>query len=299
MGIIKYLAGSAKSGKLFFFAPTEEERRYPEPDDLIEEFGCAYKGRDGNDLKTDIYRPKEAPEDKLPVIVLVHGGGLFGGRPIMERSAAGAFARKGYIVFVPSYRLLNEADACAEISDICAALDYAKSRASELGGDPDSIYVIGESAGAYLSVYATAMTGSEKLREQIAYEAPDAKIKGIALVSGMFYTTRKDLLGLVYPKDMYGGRTKDREFMELMDPENPEVIGNLPPAILTTSKNDFLKKNTIDYAEALKAAGRDFRLLYFAEKDKRLVHAFVTIYPELPESIDAIGRIDDWFRSHR
>jgi len=95
------------------------------PDDLEEEFNVPYKGRDGNELYTDIYRPKETDGEKLPVIVIIHGGGLFAGRPIMERRAAEAFARMGYLVFVPSYRMIAKTDACGEISDICAAFDFA------------------------------------------------------------------------------------------------------------------------------------------------------------------------------
>ena len=275
-----------------------EEAQYPVPEDLVEEFGIPFRGRDGNDLAADIYRPKETSEEKLPVIVIVHGGGLFAGHPIMERGAAKMFARMGYLVFVPSYRLLTGADACGEISDICAAFDFAGEECVRRGGDPNRMFAVAESAGAFLTEYAVAMKGSEKLRRLIGYEPSRTEIKGIAFVSGMFYTTRRDLLGLVYPEEIYRERRGDREFMACMDPENEAVINNLPPSILTTSKNDFLKTYTIKYAEALKRTGIANKLVYYAEKNRKLVHAFVTIYPELPESKDAAGKIDDWFRTH-
>ena len=273
-----------------------EEAQYPVPEDLIEEFNVPFSGREGNGLTADIYRLKETSEDKIPVIVIVHGGGLFAGHPIMERAAAEAFARKGYLVFVPSYWLLTDADACAEISDVCAAFDFAGKELVSRGGDPERVFAIAESAGAFLTEYAAAMQGSEKLRLMIGHEPSATKIKAIAFVSGMFYTTRKDLLGSVYPEEIYGERRNDSDFMALMDPENGEVINNLPPSILTTSRNDFLRGYTIKYAEALKKHGKANRLVYYAERNRKLVHAFVTIYPELPESKDAIGKIDDWFR---
>ena len=276
-----------------------EEAKYPVPEDLIEEFNVLFRGRDGNDLTADIYRPKETAEEIMPVIIIVHGGGLFAGHPIMERGAAEMFARMGYLVFVPSYRLLTEADACGEISDICAAFDFAGEELVRRGGDSGRVFVIAESAGAFLAEYAVAMQSSEKLRGLIGYEPSHTAIRAIAFVSGMFYTTGKDLLGLAYPEEIYGDRRRDEEFMACMDPECEEVITKLPPSILTTSKNDFLRGYTIKYAEALKKAGIDNKLVYYAEKKKELVHAFVTIYPELPESKDAAGRIDDWFRTHR
>ena len=67
--------------------------------------------------------------------------------------------------------------------------------------------------------------------------------------------------------------------------------------ILLTSRNDFLRRATMRYAEAMKKAGIPNRLVYYAEKKKELIHAFVTLCPELQESKDAIGKIDDWFRS--
>ena len=85
--------------------------------------------------------------------------------------------------------------------------------------------------------------------------------------------------------------------MAFMDPENAEVIKNLPPSILLTSRNDFLRGYTMKYAEALKKAGIQNRLVYYAEKKKELVHAFVTLWPELPEAKDAAAKIDEWFRN--
>ena len=274
-----------------------EEAQYPVPEDLIEEFNVPFEGRDGNGLTADIYRQKEASENKLPVAVIIHGGGLMAGHPIMERAAAEAFARRGYLVFVPSYRLMNDADACAEISDICAGFDFAGKEAESRGGDSGRVFAVAESAGAFLTEYAAAMQKSQKLSEQIGYEPSHTAVRGIAFVSGMFYTARKDLFGLFYPKAIYRERCNDSEFMAYMDPENEEVITNLPPSILTTSRNDFLRRATMRYAEAMKKAGIPNRLVYYAEKKKELIHAFVTLCPELPESKDAIGKIDDWFRS--
>ena len=286
------------AGKHFSDPGNLPEYEYPVPKDMIEIFDVHYRGRDDNILSADIYRPKETADtdEKLPVIILIHGGGLFAGHPLDERPAAEAFARRGYLVFVPSYRKVSSADACGEIADICAAFDFVLSEAQAYGGDPGNAYVIAESAGAYLATFATAMSGSVKLRNAIGYDASELKIRAIAFVSGMLYTTRRDMIGLVYSPEIYRERRKDKAFMELMDPENPEVTENLPPAILTTSRNDFLRKNTIRFAEALTNAGRKCKLIYYAEKDKRLAHAYVTMWPDLPESIDASDKIDEWFR---
>lgn len=295
MGVLRILAD--KAARIMESPDDIQRAQYAVPDDLAEEFNVPYKGRDGNDLYADIYRQKETPGEKLPVLINVHGGGLFAGRPVMERASAEAFARRGYLVFVPSYRLFRDADACGEISDICAAFDFAGRELADRGGDPDRVFVIAESAGAFLTEYAVAMGKSQKLRAKIGYEPSQTEIKAAAFVSGMFYTAGKDIFGRVYPPDIYGDRCRDKEFMALMDPENEEVVKNLPPSIFTTSRDDFLRGYTIRYAEAVKKAGVPNRLVYYAEKNKDLVHAFVTLWPELPESKNAMDKIDEWFRN--
>ena len=160
------------------------------------------------------------------------------------------------------------------------------------------IFVVAESAGAYLALYASAMIRSKKLCDVIACEPPHINIRAISFISGMFYVTRRDFIGLSYPREIFKERSLDTEFMKYMDPECSEVISALPPAILTTSRNDFLRKYTISYAEALAATGKEYKLVYYAEKNKDLIHAFPSIHPDLPESVDVHKKIDRWFREH-
>jgi acetyl esterase/lipase len=267
------------------------------PDGIIEEFNVTYTGRDGNDLHADIYRPKEYRGQKLPVIVMLHGGGLFIGSPVVNRDVCELLAGKGYLVFAPSYRLMDEADAPGEISDICAALDFAAGSLEERGDDPDTVFMIAESAGAFLGLYAAAAARSPELGNILGCSSSRLDLKALAFVSGMFYTTKKNIIGLLYPKAIYGELRNDKTFMSYMDPDNRRVAGCLPPAILTSSRADPLKKASKQYYRALTAAGNKCRLLYYGQKDKKLTHAFVTLKPYLPESKDALEKICEWFEA--
>lgn len=113
----------------------------------------------------------------------------------------------------------------------------------------------------------------------------------------MFYTTKKNIIGLLYPKAIYGDLRKDKTFMSYMDPENSRVISCLPPAILTSSRADPLKRASKQYYRALKAAGNKCRFLYYGQKNKELTHAFVNLRPYLPESRDALDKICEWFEA--
>lgn len=266
------------------------------PEDLEIVLDIPYHNHSHIPLTMDLYRSKQGSVEPMPVIIVVHGGGLLVGNKEMTRPICQGLARSGYLVMSPQYRLLSETDGFGAIADLCAGLRMAEQIAPQYGGDPERIYVIGESAGAYLSVYACAMATSATLCNTFGFTSAANSIKGLACLSGMFYTARKDIIGRVYAKDLYGTHRKDSALMQYMNPEHKEVMEHLPPIIMTTSDADFLKGYTLEYAEALTKAGNDALLLDYG-KGKHLIHAFPALNPYLSESIDAMSRILQWFAS--
>ena len=253
-----------------------------------------YQNHKNVPLAMDLYRPKNYSGNSLPVIIMVHGGGLLVGSRKMSRPVCEALARSGCLVIAPQYRLLSETDAFGSIADLCAGLRTAEQIAPQYGGNPDRMFVIGESAGAFLAIYSCAMSSSQTLCEAMGFNSASKPIKGLACLSGMFYTAKKDLIGRMYLKDLYGERRKDSELMQYMDPEHNEVMDNLPPVIMTTSSADFLKSYTLSYARALEKSGHSIKLLNYGE-GKHLIHAFPALNPFIPESVDAMSRILNWF----
>ena len=108
----------------------------------------------------------------------------------------------------------------------------------------------------------------------------------------------KDLIGFLYPREIFPEIRKNRWFKKYMNPESKVIMSRLPPMILISSKGDFLKKYTREYAKALEDAGHDSKLVYYGEH-KELKHAFPTLHPELPESRDALERVLRWFDQHK
>ena len=253
-----------------------------------------YQNHEDVPLAMDIYRLKNYDKEIIPVILMVHGGGLLVGSRKISRTVCEALARSGYLVIAPQYRLLSETDAFGAIADLCAGLRTSENIAPQYGGDPDRMFIIGESAGAFLAIYSCAMSSSQTLCEAMGFNSASKPIKGLACLSGMFYTAKKDLIGRMYLKDLYGERRKDSELMQYMDPEHNEVMDNLPPVIMTTSSADFLKSYTLSYAKALDKSGHLVKLLDYGE-GKHLIHAFPALNPFIPESMDAMSRILDWF----
>ena len=272
-----------------------ETVEHPLPDDISCIEDLAYEGPDNTQLAADVYRPKSASADPLPIAVFVHGGGLFVGSRKANRSYFELLAQRGYVVFALSYRLIDHTDGIGSIADICAGFSFVKDHAAEYGGDLTRILVIGESAGGFLALYATALLKSPFLQEAFGIKAPELSVRGLACFGGMLYTGNFDLLGLVYRRDLYGERRHDASFMELMDPENPRVELNLPPVLQVTSKADFLKTYTLRFNRALMVAGHDNRLIYY-KTGEELKHAFPSLRPDLPQSKEILDELDAWFR---
>ena len=291
--ILKWLSTNGKEMMSNIISVSPNEQSLPEDLDLIEDI--AYEGPDGASLAADVYRPKNRTADPLPIAVFVHGGGLFVGSRKANREFAGLLARRGYVVFALSYRLIDEADGPHEIGDVCAGLTYLTTHAAEYGGDLSRVLLIGESAGGFLGLYATAACGSPYLRETLGIEAPDLRIRGLACFGGMFYTARFDPIGITYRRDLYGEHVKDEAFMELINPEDSRVETSLPPVFMVASKDDFLKGYTQRLNDAYTRAGHDHRLVYFPH-GKELTHAFPSLQPGLPQSKVVLEELDGWFR---
>ena len=291
--VLKFLGTKGKG--LMEKVISTEATEHPLPDDLILIEDLDYVGSDGAQLAADVYRPKSTSADPLPIAVFVHGGGLFVGSRKANRTYSELLAERGYVVFVPEYRLIDETDGVGSIADVCAGLSFLKAVAADLGGDLSRILIIGESAGGLLALYATALLGSPLLQKALGIAAPDLHARALACFGGMLYTANIDPLGLVYRRDMYGERLSDKKFMELMNPENPRVESYLPPVLQVTSGADFLKSYTLRYNKALAMAGHDHRLIYYKD-GKDLKHAFPSLRPDLPQSKEVLDALDAWFK---
>lgn len=291
--VLKFLGTKGKG--LMEKVISTEATEHPLPDDLILIEDLDYVGSDGAQLAADVYRPKSTSANPLPIAVFVHGGGLFVGSRKANRTYSELLAERGYVVFVPEYRLIDETDGVGSIADVCAGLSFLKAVAADLGGDLSRILIIGESAGGLLALYATALLGSPLLQKALGIAAPDLHARALACFGGMLYTANIDPLGLVYRRDMYGERLSDKKFMELMNPENPRVESYLPPVLQVTSGADFLKSYTLRYNKALAMAGHDHRLIYY-EDGKDLKHAFPSLRPDLPQSKEVLDALDAWFK---
>lgn len=98
--------------------------------------------------KLDIYAPSDATASK-GVIVFFYGGSWNSGDRGDYAFAARAFASRGYTTAVLDYRLVPEFRYPAFIEDGAKAVAWVHRNIARYGGDPDRIFLVGHSAGAY------------------------------------------------------------------------------------------------------------------------------------------------------
>lgn len=110
-----------------------------------------YKKDGSYEIKGDFY---PVSQRFSPVIVYIHGGGLFwGSREDMKKEQIELYLSAGFNVFSIDYRLAPESKLSDIKVDIADALYWLESEGTkEFNYDPSKIAVIGSSAGAYLAL---------------------------------------------------------------------------------------------------------------------------------------------------
>ena len=292
--ILKKMMSGSKDKSVFGNLIVMDDTVVPCPDELTLTEDVPYKEIPGGQIMADIIRPKNS-EGRLPIAINIHGGALVFGDHRMERTFGFELAKRGYLVYNIDYRHIDKADGFEELDDVLKGLAFVKQTAAEYGGDTDRIYVMSESAGAFLALYATAAANSSEVRRAYGCIDPGINVKALVCASGMLYVSTSFFIGLVYRKEFYGERRRDKKFMKYTDPEFSGIMNALPPVFLTTSKGDFLRRSTKKYVKALRGAGHPHRYMYFDSDE--LKHAFPFLLPMLPQSREVLGEIDKWIRN--
>lgn len=247
--------------------------------------------------RLDFYCPRNAPTP-TPVIVNIHGGGLIMGNKEFNRHFCLNLCKMGYLVFSVEYRLCPEATVFQQLEDIFAAMNYIHDMLPQLNAVLGQCYLVGDSAGAMLSLYAAAIQRNPKLAQAAGVQPSYMEIRALGLISGMFYTVRKDSIGLLLPKAFYGEDYKEHPFYPYLNPEHKDVTGYLPPTLLITSRHDNLRSYTYNLARAMKQNEAPCYLKDFGNSPA-LTHAFSVFKPELPESQKSLELICSHFCKYK
>lgn len=258
----------------------------PENVEILEDI--PYLNSESDCHRVDIYRPVGG--EKLPVIVNIHGGGMVLCTRKVNRPFCAELAKRGFLVFCVDYPLVPHRDIPGILADVAVGMDWVKGNITAYGGDPEKVYLVGDSAGAFIGTYELAAQKSRRVAAALSLKPAELNIRAAAFISGMFYTAKTDSTGAFLRADFYGRNWRKHPFRPYMDPAVPEVAGNMPPLYLVTAKRDNLRNYTLSFVCGLKKAGITY-ILRDLPVDKDMNHDFVIIKPESPKAQTIIDEI--------
>jgi para-nitrobenzyl esterase len=113
-------------------------------------------------LQLNIWTPAKTPEERLPVMIWIFGGGLQGGHPAEMEFDGERIARRGIVFVSINYRtnvfgFFAHPEITAEcggtyctnfgLFDQKAGIDWVERNIANFGGDPNNVTIFGQSAG--------------------------------------------------------------------------------------------------------------------------------------------------------
>lgn len=245
-------------------------------------------GRDVH-LKIQVMTPEAGTptlgNGRYPGLIFVHGGGWGSGSRFDNGfdTEIKTASEKGYVAASVDYRLAGK-DASgnpvfpwpAQIQDLKCAVRWLKSRAEEFNLDPDSITVMGVSAGGHLAAMAVETPGRLDLEAPECPHDGSSDVAHAVVFSGVVdVETTWNLSGMVASQllGLTGITASTRPaFSELTVPVKDALLAADPvsaigqagsPVLLVHPRNDFLVPvgNARVYFQALVERGRPACLL--------------------------------------
>ena len=194
----------------------------------------------------DIYTPSAAaPPGGHPVLVFFYGGSWNRGERADYRFVGEALAARGVLTLVADYRLYPEVRYPDFLADCAGALAYGLDEAARLGGNPQRVFVMGHSAGAYNA----AMLALDASRLAATGHAPGELAGWIGLAGpyDFFPMTNPDAQPVFFHPH-YPPGTQPLDFAGALSPRS----------FLAAAEVDSLinpQRNTVGLANRLRAAG--------------------------------------------
>jgi para-nitrobenzyl esterase len=140
-------------------------------------------------LTLNVWTPASARSAKLPVMVWIYGGGLYGGATSEGRQDGQFLAHRNVVVVSMNYRLgifgffvhpeltaesPHHASGNYGLMDQNAAIQWVRQNIAAFGGDPSNITIFGESAGSFSVNFHMASPMSRNLFQHAIGESGGA-----------------------------------------------------------------------------------------------------------------------------
>lgn len=233
--------------------------------------------------RMDVYTPSRP--GAFPTLVFFYGGGWNSGSRDLYGWAAQALASRGFVVFLPDYRLVPEVVFPVFIEDAAAATARAADLAPTYGGDAGRLAVLGHSAGAYLALMIAL-----DARYMMAAGRPDVIRAAVGLAGPYEFLP----LNVASSIDAFGAAP---------DPAQTQPVtfarGDAPPVWLGHGADDTVvhDEDTLILNERIRAAGgRSTARIYPGLNHADLIATFSPLFRKKAPVLDDVVA---FLRQHR
>ena len=193
--------------------------------------------------RLDVYRPRDAGDSPMPVVVFFYGGGWEDGQRADYKFVAEALTSKDMVVVIPDYRVYPDAVFPTFIEDAAKAVRWTKDHAADFGGDPSRLFLAGHSAGAHIAAML-ALDAHYLKAEQLT----PADLTGVIGLSGPydFLPLKSARLKQIFGPEAEWPKSQPINF----------VHGDNPPMLLLTGEDDgtVWPRNTYRLAKKIEAS---------------------------------------------
>lgn len=255
----------------------------------------------------DIYRPENSENEKLPLIVDIHGGGWMYGDKDLNSFYCKALAKRGFVVACFSYGLFPKVTLPVPVQEIFKAINFLYDNAERFNIDVNNAFLTGDSAGGHYAGLTLSIIADENLEKLYEVEKCRMSFKGVAFTCAAFYPNSianyPVHLAKTYVGLFYGGKKRKEyendKFYESVDIANNK-IEKFPPMFINSCYNDMLKGDTNKFIEVLDRRKIPY-VLDFPTSDEcenKMGHVYAVLYPEdWEESRKTIDNTCEFFRA--
>ena len=199
-------------------------------------------------LGLEIFQPLGNAKRPAPVVVFFYGGAWKRGSASQYRFVGHRLAEQGWLAIVADYRTWPTAGFPGFVEDGADAVAWVRQHASELGGDPDRITLMGHSAGAQIA--ALLATDARYLGR---HGIQPASLAGVVGLAGPYkFNITADYVPIFGPPEQWP-RAMALNFVD----------GDEPPFLLIHGDADDVvwPRNSEGLASSLKSKGVDARVV--------------------------------------
>lgn len=189
----------------------------------------------------DVYLPRKRGK-KVPTIISIHGGGWVYGTKETYQFFGLSLAKNGFAFVNFNYQLAPEVEFPGELDDVNRAMHWVATHGSEYHLDLDNIFIIGDSAGGQMAMQYLTILTNDDFRQKFGYEKPNFIVRAAAINCGAAFL---NLPGMIEgaPQAYFTDNVLETK-KDMLETEE-YITQDIPPLLLTTANQDFIRDCTV------------------------------------------------------